>query len=232
MREALLAVGGEVLGERYFAVGETDLAAVCRQILDCRPGFVFCTLIGESAYAFYRGFRAVAESRGSDQASDIPVVSCSLAEPELVRIGGAAAGHLSSSVYFSTVETPENQRFVHAWRQRFPTLGRTSADAEASYVAVHLLARAISRAGSAALDRVRSASAGLAFAAPQGTVSIDPENRHCHMRPRIGRSTANGTFEIIYESPARMRPDPYLVWESEAKAAIAPAAAPRLRVVR
>lgn len=231
MREALVAAGGAVLGERYFAVGETDLAAVYRQILDCRPSFVFCTLIGESAYAFYRGFRQVAEARGIDQAGEIPVVSCSLAEPELVRIGEAASGHLSSSVYFSTIDTAENRRFVQAWRRRFPALGRTSADGEASYVAVHLLARAIDLAGSAELDRVRAASAGLAFAAPQGTVSIDPDNRHCQMRPRIGRSTADGTFEVIFESPTRMRPDPYLVWESETKAAIAPAAGPLLRVV-
>jgi ABC-type branched-subunit amino acid transport system substrate-binding protein len=110
MREALLGAGGRVLGERYFPVGETDLAAVARQILDARPDFVFNTLIGESAYSFYRIFRAEAAARGLDQPRELPVASCSLAEPELARIGDAADGHLSSSVYFSTVATTENAR--------------------------------------------------------------------------------------------------------------------------
>lgn len=226
MREALQGAGGAVLGERYAPVGETDLAALVALILDLRPDFVFNTLIGESAYAFYRLFRREALARGLDQPRDIPVASCSLAEPELERIGAEADGHLSSSVYFSTVDTPENVRFVRAWRARRPDLGRTSADAEASYIAVHLLARAIAGAGSAALEPVRAAVAQVRFDAPQGPVRVDPENRHCCLRPRIGRSTAAGDFEILSESPAPVRPDPYLVWESPVRAE-----APGLRVV-
>jgi branched-chain amino acid transport system substrate-binding protein len=156
------------------------------------------------------------------------VASCSLAEPELAAIGPEACdGHLSSSVYFSTVATPENARFVTAWRRRFPELGLTSADAEASYVAVHLLARALRKAGGSDFQAVRAATAGLSFAAPQGPVRIDAENRHCHMAPRIGRSTGSGAFEIVYAHPAPVRPDPYLVWESGVPAV----GTARLRVV-
>jgi branched-chain amino acid transport system substrate-binding protein len=228
MRETLQAAGGAVFGEPYFPVGETDLSAVVAQILDHRPSFVFNTLIGESAYAFYRTFRAEATRRGIDQARDIPVASCSLAEPELAAIGpDACDGHLSSSVYFSTVETPENARFVAAWRRRFPELGLTSADAEASYVAVHLLARALRKAGVADFQAVRAATAGLSFCAPQGPVRVDAENRHCHMAPRIGRSTAAGDFEIVFAHPAPVRPDPYLVWET----GVPPASRAKLRIV-
>ncbi len=213
MRETLQTAGGEVMGERYFPVGEIELDTVVEQILRQRPDFVFSTFIGESAYAFYRLFREAALRQGLDQPSSLPVASCSLAEPELALIGPAAAGHLSSSVYFSTVATPENARFTAAWRARFPALGHTSADAEASYIAVHLLARALDRAGAADFLGVRAATAGLGFIAPQGRVWIDPENRHCHLHPRIGRSNEAGTFDILSESAAAVAPDPYLVWE-------------------
>ncbi len=214
MREALQTAGGHVIGERYFPVGDVDLAAIVGQVLASRPDFVFNTLIGESAYSFYRLFRAEAERLGLEQSRDCPVASCSLAEPELPYLGTAAsAGHLSSSVYFSTVETPQNTSFVKAWHQKFPDLGPTSADAEASYIAVHLLARAVRQAGHASFDRVRAAASVVEFMAPQGRVRIDEENRHCHLRPRIGRSTATGTFDIIWEYPGTVRPDPYLVWE-------------------
>ena len=212
LREALGAAGGSVIGERYFPVGETELMDLSSQIVADRPDFVFTTLIGSSAFAFLNLLRTASAAEGIDQARDIPVASCSLSEAELPFIGAAAAGHLSSSVYFSTVETAENERFAQAWNARFGAFGRASADAEATYVAVHLLARAAARAGSDDFEAVREAARGLSFAAPQGAVTIDPENLHCWMRPRIGRSRDDGTFEIVLESPTAVRPDPYLTW--------------------
>lgn len=228
MREAICTAGGTILGERYFPVGETDLGQVIAQILRTRPDFVFNTLIGESAYSFYRLFRTAAAEQGIDQPCEIPIASCSLAEPELAMIGESCDGHLSSSVYFSTVRTPENANFTAAWHARFPDLGLTSADAEASYVAVHLLARAVLLASSDEFLAVRRAASAFDFAAPQGRVRIDPESRHCFLRPRIGRSTRAGNFDIVFESPAPVRPDPYLVWESPGALSTEPAP---LRVV-
>lgn len=219
MRESLLSRGGRVLGERYLPVGDTDLEDIIGQILKSRPDFVFVTLIGESAYAFFRRFRAEAGRCGVDQANEIPVVSCSLSEPELVEIGPeASAGHLSSSVYFESLDTVRNRRFVDSFRRRFPGVGPASADAEAAYIAVHLLARAVVAAGSADIDAVRAAVSEVSFAAPQGPVRIDAENRHCYLRPRIGRSTAEGGFEVVFEAPAPVRPDPYLIWHSATEA--------------
>jgi branched-chain amino acid transport system substrate-binding protein len=232
MREAMLSAGGEVAGERYFPVGDTDLAPVVAQILDARPDFVFNTMIGASSYAFLRILRAEAERRGIDQPREMPVTSCSLSEPELACLGGAADGHITSSVYFSSVDTPSNARFIAAWRRRWPQLGPTSADAEAPYIAVHLLARAIAAAGSAGFEAVRAALPAVSFEAPQGMVRIDPENRHAFLRPRIGLSQADGTFRIVAACPSEVRPDPYLVWQPSREEAAPPGGArPGLRLV-
>ena len=113
MREAVQVAGGDVLAERYLPVGETDFSGLIEQILAVRPRFVFNTLIGESAYAFFRQFRDAALDAGIDQPRDLPIASCSLAEPELVEIGRqAAAGHISSSVYFETVRSAANRTFL------------------------------------------------------------------------------------------------------------------------
>ncbi|PWT71160.1 MAG: hypothetical protein C5B46_08665 [Proteobacteria bacterium] len=91
--------------------------------------------------------------------------------------------------------------------------GPTSADAEASYLAVHLLARAARRARSADPFAVRAALPHVAIEAPQGEVHVDRDNRHCYLTPRIAVSNAAGAFEIIYQAARPVRPDPYLVWE-------------------
>src|SRR5262245_5102376 len=120
-REALTARGGIVTAERYLSVGDTEFDQVIAAILDSRPNFVFNNLIGTSAYAFFRGFRAACRARGIDQPKEIPVASCTLSEPELGEIGSEAVdGHLSSSVYFSSLNSAENAAFMRAYGEAFP----------------------------------------------------------------------------------------------------------------
>lgn len=212
LRERMMAAGGAVLGERYFAVGDTDLTDVVRQIVLDRPDFIFTTLIGNSGYEFCRLLRAEAARAGFDQKAQMPIASCSLSEAELPHLGAAADGHLCSSVYFSTIETAENERFSALWRERYADLGQPCADAEATYIAVHLLSSAIERAGATDFHAVREAVRGLRVDAPQGPVTVDGDNLHCQMRPRIGRSRADGCFDIVFAAATAAAPDPYLVW--------------------
>jgi ABC-type branched-subunit amino acid transport system substrate-binding protein len=214
-REALTARGGTVIAERYLSVGDTEFDQVIAAILDQRPDFVFNNLIGTSAYAFFRAFRAACHARGIDQGTEIPVASCTLSEPELAEIGGEAVdGHLSSSVYFSSLESPANAAFIDAYAKAFPGGPVSSADAEASYIAVKLLAASLEQAGTDDARTVRVAVANRRLLAPQGEVRIDPQTYHAWLTPRIGRSSASGQFEVLLEARSPVAPDPYLVQSS------------------
>lgn len=214
-REALTARGGSVVAERYLPVGDTEFDQVVAGILDQRPDFVFNNLIGTSAYAFFRAFRAACRARGIDQANEIPVASCTLSEPELAEIGtDAVDGHLSSSVYFSSLESSANAAFIAAYAKAFPDGPVSSADAEASYIAVKLLAASLAQAGIDDARAVRAAVANQRLLAPQGEVRIDPQTYHAWLTPRIARSAANGQFEVLLEARSPVAPDPYLVQSS------------------
>jgi urea transport system substrate-binding protein len=214
-REALTARGGTVLAERYLSVGDTEFDQVIAAILDQRPDFVFNNLIGTSAYAFFRAFRAACRARGIDQAVEIPVASCTLSEPELPEIGeDAVDGHLSSSVYFSSLGSPENAAFIRAYTEAFPAGPVTSADAEASYIAVKLLATALHTAGTDDVRTVCAAVANQRLLAPQGEVRIDPQTFHAWLTPRIGCSAPSGQFDVLLEARQPIAPDPYLVQSS------------------
>jgi hypothetical protein len=88
----------------------------------------------------------------------------------------------------------------------------TPADAEASYIAVHLLARAIRMCGSTDVSKVRQVLPECRFDAPQGNVWIDADNQHSFFTPRIGRSTQDSQFEIVFTAERPVKPDPYLAW--------------------
>ena len=79
---------------------------------------------------------------------------------------------------------------------------------------------------------VRAALLDVALDAPQGSVRVEGSNLHCHLTPRIGRSNAAGGFDVIYEAPRPVRPDPYLVWHDACSSIAAPRGRPSLRVVR
>lgn len=213
MRQILEANGGTVVAERYLPLGVKDVKHIIDEIGDLEPDFIYNSLIGESCYAFIEAYSAASARRGSCGLSLPTIASCTLSEPELLALRPEArGGHISSSVYFQTIDRAENHRFIQRYRKRFGDSAVASADAEASYVAVLLLAHAIRRAGSTEIEAVRSAAHEFTLEAPQGAVHVDVENNHCHLTPRLGRSTEKGDFEILYTADGPLRPDPYLVW--------------------
>lgn len=202
-----------IAAERYLAVGSTDVDHFISEIRQLRPDFIFNTLIGESSYTFYRQYASAGESDATIGPRRIPVTSCSLSEPELLSIGArAAGGHIASSAYFQSLDRAENRAFVARYRARFGEDKVTSADAEASYVAVRLLAQAIRSAGSVEMWQVKKALCDCRLDAPQGAVWVDPENNHSFLTPSLAISRADGQFDVIWTASEPVKPDPYLVW--------------------
>jgi branched-chain amino acid transport system substrate-binding protein len=222
LREAISPAGGVVLAERYFPVGSTDFGQVIEAILAARPSFVFNTLIGISSYRFLHDLRQACAARGIDQAEAFPVASCTLSEPELEAIGPeAVAGHITSSVYFSSIDTPENERFTAAYEARFPQGPAVSADAEATYIAVRLLAEALADAGSTDCNAVKRAVSRKTIDAPQGKVRIDADTMHAALTPRIAKSNSKARFDILLEAQRPIEADPYLIRTSSRFGAVA-----------
>jgi branched-chain amino acid transport system substrate-binding protein len=207
IREIVTSAGGRILAERLLELGETSVDHIVKEIIDRRPPVVFNTLVGESSYAFMRALHAATTRAGLS----IPMLSCSLCEPELKLIGSAASvGCITSSAYFESIERPENRAFVARWKARHGADSNPSVDGQSTYVCVMLLARAIRRAGTADVGAVRHAAANHRYDSPQGPIWVDPDNNHCFLTPRLARSVPGCQFNIFWEADAPERPDPYL----------------------
>jgi len=207
IREIVTSAGGRMLAERLLELGETSVDHIVREIIDRKPPVVFNTLVGESSYAFVRALHEATTRAGLA----IPMLSCSLCEPELKLIGApASVGCITSSAYFESIERPENRAFVARWKARHGIDSNPSVDGQSTYVCVMLLARAIRRAGSTDVAAVRRAAANHRYDSPQGQVWVDPDNNHCFLTPRLARSVHGCQFDIFWEAEAPERPDPYL----------------------
>lgn len=208
MRDLMAQLGGEIVREEYvpFGAGADRLRPLVADIAARQPDVVFSTVVGVSAQVFYRLYHEA----GLDPAR-MPIASLTMAEGEVGAIGPErCAGHITAATYFSTVAGDANDTFIAAFRGRFGAAAPVSMWSQTAYSQVHLFARALARAGTTDTDALVKAALGLDLDTPEGHVTIDPDNHHTWLRPRIGVLGADGQFALAWQARAPVRPDPYL----------------------
>ena len=200
------AMGYEIVGEEHTPMGHTDYTTIINKIQAAQPDFVFNTLNGDSNVAFFKQFKDAGLT-----ADDVMTCSVSIAEEEVSGIGASYLdGHLVSWNYYQTTDTPENEKFVSAYKARYGEDRVTDDPIEAGYDAVYLWAAAVEKAGTTDVDAVREAAAGITFDAPEGTITIDGDNQHIYKTVRIGRINSQGLIDEVWATDEPIKPDPYL----------------------
>jgi urea transport system substrate-binding protein len=198
--------GGEVVAEEYTPMGHTDYNTIISKIKAAKPDVIFNTLNGDSNVAFFKQLQDAGVT-----ADDIPVLSVSVAEEEIRGIGtNVLEGHYAAWNYYQTTDTPENMKFVEAYKAKYGEDRVTADPIEAAYTAVYLWKSAVEKAGSFEVDKVKAAADGIEFNAPSGLVKIDGETQHIYKTVRIGQVQKDGQFKEVWNSGEAVKPDPYL----------------------
>lgn len=204
---------GQVVGEEYLLLGSTDVAAAVRKIREARPDAILNTLNGDSNLAFFRALRAAGITPLT-----IPTVSFSIAEVELQLLDPKLlAGDYAAWNYFQSIDNDVNTDFVSRFRDRYGAARVVDDPIEASYIAVHLWANAVTAAGTARPHAVRQAVKDRSFRAPEGMVYVDAETNHTWKTVRIARARADGGFDVLWTSDQPIRPVPYPETRSRAQ---------------
>ncbi len=209
IKEFLAESGGTVAAERYLPLnaGAAPFAEIAADIRRVRPDVVFSTVVGRDTAHLYAAYAAA----GGEPAR-VPIASITTSESEIALVPRAArAGHITAAAYFSTVETAANTAFQARYAARFGADEPPSMYAEATYFQIHLFAEAVAAHGHADPEVLKTAVLGASIDAPQGPVTVDPDNNHTYLWSRIGRSTAAGAFELLWQAAEPAKPDPYLV---------------------
>lgn len=218
IKAQLEAKGGANKGEDYLPLGNTEVSPIIAKIRTALPngGVIYNTLNGDSNVAFFK------QLQGAGLTPDkYPVMSVSVAEEEVQAIGKEyLLGHFAAWNYFMTVDTPENQKFVEAFKAKYGESRVTNDPMEAAYISVNIWKQAVEKAGAAGsptdLEAVRTAAYGQEFAAPEGPVKMNT-NHHISKTVRIGEVRDDGLFEIVYSTPAPVDPIPWNQFVAETK---------------
>ncbi len=200
------AAGLKVVGEEYAAMDQTDFSSIISKIEEAKPDVILNTLNGTGNVSF---FKQMGEKNIT--AEDIMTMSFSIAEEEVTAIGpDLLKNHLVSWNYYQTTETPENTKFVEAYKGKFGEERVTSDPAEAAYDAVYLWAAACEKAQSFDVAKVKKAAEGLEITVPEGKITIDGSNQHISKTVRIGEISEDGLIYEVWSTEAPVKPDPYL----------------------
>ncbi|MGB3692376.1 MAG: urea ABC transporter substrate-binding protein [Spirulinaceae cyanobacterium] len=206
IKEQLKAKDGETVGEDYLPLGNTEVTPIITKIKQALPdgGVIFNSLNGDSNVAFFKQMKSAGLT-----ADKYPVMSVSIAEEEVRTIGADfLEGHYASWNYYQTVETPENDKFVEAFKAEYGEDRVTNDPMESAYIMVYLWKQAVEEAGTTDLEAVREAAIGQTFDAPQGPVEMKA-NHHISQTVRIGEVRDDGLFEIVSSSEGAVDPIPW-----------------------
>ncbi len=205
IRDQVMALGGEIVGERYIPLGSRVVSEIVAEIVAAKPTVILNTINGDSNTEFFHVLR-----RAGVTSDRISTMSFSLAESELAAIDPQImAGDFAAWNYFQSIKSPRNQKFVTQFQKKYGNHRVTDDPMEAAFFGVHLWAQAVRDANTDEVERVRQSILDQSFAAPEGIVYIDPETRHSWKTVRVGKIRGDGQFDIIWTSDHAIRPVPF-----------------------
>ncbi|BBI49799.1 hypothetical protein HORIV_22200 [Vreelandella olivaria] len=160
---------GEVVGELYTQMGQTDYAAEIAQIRDSNADSLFFFLPGGMGISFMKQW----ESSGVD----MPIFGAAFSFDEILikAVGSAAIGARNTSLWAYDLENEANERFVEGFREaydRTPTLY-----AAQGYDTANLILSALETAHPDDKDAFREALRAADFDSVRGEFRFGP-NHH------------------------------------------------------
>ena len=212
-KKLLEGLGAEVVNEEYVPLGHSEFSSVINKMKTTEPNVIFSTVVGDSVVALHRQYRAA----GLDP-EKMPMASLTTSENEVAAMGGdAAAGHFTSAPYFMVHKSPENEKFVAAYKKRWGDDKVTHFVSEPCYFQMYLFKQAVEKLAPSdiAPATIREAIKGQEMVAPQGKIRLERENLHTWLWPKIAVAKSDGQFEVLKDSAEWKAPDPYAAYPNQ-----------------
>ncbi|GAA6132614.1 urea ABC transporter substrate-binding protein [Halopseudomonas sabulinigri] len=197
-------LGGTVVGEEYYPLGNTNFGSLINKIRLKKPDVVYSSIVGGSNVAWWKQLKAAGIT-----ADRQTIMTISVTEDEVLGIGGEnMEGFYSSMKYFQSLDNENNVEFVKAFKERWGDDSVIGDVTQAAYLGPWLWKAAVEKAGSFDVDAVAAASAEIELTtAPEGYVKVH-ENHHLWSKLRVGQWQADGQAKVVYESDL-IEPNPF-----------------------
>ncbi len=201
-KSAAEAKGAKSVGEVFAPLDNKDYSPFFGQMRSARPAVIYTSVAGNDTVRLFSQMAEFGISR------NVQVVGASgtVTSQNLPAIGKAADGFVTGVGYATSIDSPENRKFVadfEAANKAAPDL--YGAD---SYGVLFFYKAAVEKAGSTDTDKVRTAMRGLQWRTPQGMKTMRAGD-HQAMQYMYAMRVNGGKFELVgqVKADAAIGPD-------------------------
>jgi urea ABC transporter substrate-binding protein len=193
MHVATAQFGGELVGEEYIPLGNTDFAATIANIEKAKPDWIAMSLVGANQQQYYPQAYAAGVR--------IPMFSTVNLQQGYEHKRFAApqlANMFVATEYQEELPTEGAKAFRKLFREKFPNEPYVNELARCAWVGIHLMAEAWTRAGTTETEATITAlQSGISFDAPEGRVFLDPATHHLTMPMNLARVTETHDLDWV-----------------------------------
>ncbi len=207
IKDEVAELGGKIVGNEYRMLGDNDFAPIATQVLASGADVVVNTVVGTGNISLFARLR-----KAGVRPDKIPVISMNVTEEELRTLsarGRDLAGDYAAWSYFQSLPTKANEDFLARFHKRFGPTRVVNDPMVAAYVGMHLWALAVDASHSDRVADIRAAFVKQKLDSPEGPVKINEQNRHAWRMALIGQVTDDFHFEVVYNSPRPLDPQPF-----------------------
>lgn len=178
------------VGEFFAPLDAKDYTQYFGQLRAARPDVVYTSVAGNDTI---RLFSQMAEF-GLLQNVTMVGAAGVITSQNVAAVGRSGEGFVSGTGYSPRLDTPENRRFVEAYRAAWKS--DPDSFAADAYGMIYAYKAAVEKAGSTETDKVRTAFRGLTWQTPQGAKTIRAGD-HQAMQDVLLVAIRSGQFDVV-----------------------------------
>jgi branched-chain amino acid transport system substrate-binding protein len=189
-KKTVEALGATPVGEVFAPLDSKDFTQYFGQLRQARPEVLYTSVAGNDTV------RLLSQMQEFGLLKDLLVVGASgtVTSQNITAIGAAADGFGTGVGYSPQIDTPENKKFVDA----FKAANKSDPDLYGadSYGLIYFYKAAVEKANSTATNKVRDAMRDLDWMTPQGKKTMRAGD-HQAMQPMYVVRVSGGQFKIV-----------------------------------
>jgi len=192
-------VGGKVVGEEYLPIDSSNWTSIISKIRSVKPdALISATAGGAPNVSLIKQLKSSGLS--------VHYGNLAVDEGTARTLGDDATDMYMSASYLTSIDSPENQAFKQALKEKFGDDMKTPNELSVpQYEAFFLYKAAVEKVGSTDSAKVIEALDDVSYTGPRGAIQMN-KSRHTPITMRLAQVQADGSIDIL-ETFANVQPN-------------------------
>ena len=187
-------LGAKMIGQEFIPLSVSQFSSTISKVQQAKPDWLIMYITGQNHANFYP--QANAAGLHKPMGSSINMAQ----GYEHLRFKPPALWQMHTTTnWMEEYQTPRAKKFIQRYRKMFPNESYIAQETQTTYLAIHLYAKAVRKAGTTDQGKVAAAlESGMGMEAPEGPVFMDPATHHLTHEIRLARAEKDHSITFVH----------------------------------